>query len=259
LSEPVPPALETDPVPHEDRDIADVPWAVSDAITVLVLWLVAVLFIGAFLVTGLQALFPDTPADAFGLPITEGFLILATVIYVRVRHPGAVSRLFGPRRPTPGALLAGLGAGVVALVVFAFGLGTLLELIANATRNELPEVQEGFRELAGQRTAAPLLVLGSVVIGPFAEELFYRGMLFPALRKRMPVWPAMGVSGVLFGISHLQTSLEGYLLVLIIIIPLGMFLAWIYERSGTLVVPVAAHAMFNLVQVIYLIRSGGQG
>jgi uncharacterized protein len=238
--------------------VGDVPWSVSDAIVVLAVWLLAIIFIGSFAVFGLQRLFPATPPEAFNLAVTQLFLIVTVLAYVRVRYPDALPRLFGPVRPSSAAVLAGLGAGFVALVVFAFGLGNLLQLIANATQSELPEVQEGFRELATQESAAPLLVFGAVVIGPFAEELFYRGMLFPALRRRLPLWPAMGLSGVLFGISHLQTTLQGYLLVLIIIIPLGMFLAWIYERRGTLVVPVLAHAVFNLVQVVFLIRSGGQ-
>lgn len=251
-----PPDPDTESV--DDSPIRDVPWTVSDAIFTLIIWLIATIFIGAFVLAGLQQLFPGTPRDAFTLSVTHVFLIASVVLYVRVRYPGAVGRLFGPKRPGLTALFAGLGAGCIALVVFAFGLGNVLQWIANATQNELPEVQEGFRELAGQQTAAPLLVFGSVFIGPVGEELFYRGMLFPALRRKLPLWPAMGLSGVLFGISHLQTTLDGYLLVLIIIIPLGMFLAWMYERRQTLLVPVLAHAVFNLVQVMFLIRSGGQ-
>lgn len=257
MTEPAQPTLHDDAEPDE-RTVADVPWTVGDAVLVLVGWLLATVFIGVFLVAGLHAIFPAIPSDAFGLPVTEGFLILATVLFVRSRHPGAVRRLFGPQTPNAEMILVGLGAGVVALVVFAFGLGNLAEFIVNATRSQMPEVQETFRELAAEPTAVPLLIIGSVVIGPFAEELFYRGMLFPALRKRLPLWPSLGISGVLFGLSHLQTTLDGYFLVLMIIIPLGMFLAWIYERRRTLVVPIAAHAVFNLVQVIFLIRSGGQ-
>ena len=244
--------------PPERPGVGDVPWRVTDAIAVLALWLLAIIFVGAFALLGLQRLFPGTPPEAFNLGVTQLFLIATVLIYVRVRYPGAVRRLFGPVRPSATAVFVGLGAGFIALVVFGFGFGNLLQLIANALETELPEVQEGFRELAQEETAAPLLVLGAVVIGPFAEELFYRGMLFSALRRRLPLWPAMGIGGVLFGLSHLQTTLEGYLMVLLIIIPLGMFFAWIYDRRGSLVVPVVAHAVFNLVQVVFLIRSGGE-
>lgn len=258
MIDPAPPP-DPDSAAEQDRSaIGDVPWGVGDAIAVLAVWLLAIIFIGAFAIFGLQRLFPGTPAEAFNLAITQFFLIATVLVYVRLRHPGAVARLFGPTRPTGKTIAYGIGAGFVALVVFAFGLGNLLQLIANALQTELPEVQEGFRELAAEDSAAPLLVFGAVAVGPFAEELFYRGMLFPALRRRLPLWPAMGLSGVLFGLSHLQTTLEGYLLVLIIIIPLGMFLAWIYERRGSLVVPVLAHAVFNVVQIVFLLRTGGE-
>jgi uncharacterized protein len=259
LIDPAPPPGADLQTPEGDRsEIGNVPWSVGDAIAVLAVWLLAVIFLGSFAVFGLQRLFPAAPPQAFNLAVTQVLLIATVLTYVRVRHPGAVARLFGPGRPTTTAVFAGLGAGFIALVVFGFGLGNLLTLIANALETELPEVQEGFRELAAQESATPLLVFGAVVVGPFAEELFYRGMLFPALRRRLPLWPAMGLSGVLFGLSHLQTTLEGYLLVLIIIIPLGMFLAWVYERRGTLVVPVLAHAVFNLVQLIFMFRAAGQ-
>lgn len=237
--------------------MGDVPWRVSDAIGVLALWLLVIIFLGAFIVFGLQRLFPGTPPEAFNLAVTQLLLIATVLTYVRVRYRDSLPRLFGPRRPSVAAILAGLGAGFIALVVFGFGLGNLLQFIANALETDLPEVQEGFRELAQEETAVPLLVLGAVFIGPLAEELFYRGMLFSALRRHLPLWPAMGLAGVLFGLSHLQTTLQGYLMVLIIIIPLGMFLAWIYERRGTLVVPILAHAVFNLIQVVFLLRSGG--
>ena len=239
------------------RSVGDVPWGVSDAIFVLGLWLVSIIVIGAFVLAGLQRAFPAIAPDAISLLVTQAFLLVAPILYVRVRFPGAVRRLFGPARPTAKEVLIALGAGVVALVVFAFGLGNLIQLMANATNSELPPVQESFRQVAADPTAAPLLVLGSVILGPAAEELFYRGMLFTALRRRLPLWPAMGISGVLFGISHLQSTLEGYLLVLMIVIPLGMFLAWIYDRRRTLVVPIVAHAVFNLVQVVFLINNPG--
>ena len=258
MIDPAPPPDSDWVAPEEQSRIGDVPWGVGDALAVLAIWLLAIIFLGAFVIFGLQRLFPGTPVEAFNLAITQFFLIAVVLLYVRARHPGSIRRLFGPTRPTVATIFTGLGAGFIALAVIAFGLGNVLQLIAAALESELPEVQEGFRELATEESAAPLLVFGAVIVGPFAEELFYRGMLFTALRRRLPLWPAMGLSGVLFGLSHLQTTLEGYLLVLIIIIPLGMFLAWIYERRGSLVVPVLAHATFNLVQIVFLIRTGGE-
>lgn len=235
------------------RDIP-VPWSFVDCLIVLMLWLAAMLVVGTLSFVVLLAVLSEATAKVLNLPITALMLIGLTTYYLRRRYPGVAPRLLGWRRPSWADVGWGLGAGVLALGVIAFGIGTLLELLANALNGELPEVQEGFREIASDRTAAPLLILGSVVIAPIAEEIFYRGMLFPAIHRRLGLWPAMGISATLFGLMHFETPLQEFLLVLLIIIPLGMWLAWIYHRRGTLLVPILAHATFNLVQVSELIR-----
>ena len=252
MSEPRP-ASPYDLEEPEPRPV-EVPWTVVDAALVLLLWLVAIIFIGGALLYALTSVFPQAQSEALSLPLTALILIAICIGYVRRRYGDATRLLFGVRRPTWRDVGVGVAAGIAALVVIAFGIGQLLELIARALQTELPEVQENFREIAGDRAAAPWLVAGSVLVAPLAEELFYRGMLFPALRRRLPLWPAMGISALVWGLSHLQTTLEGYLLVLLIIIPLGLFLAYLYERRGTLLVPILAHAVFNLVQVFELIR-----
>ena len=239
----------------ETRKTPLVPWNVTDSIVVLVLWLIAIIFIGGAILFALTQAFPQAQSEALSLPITAFILIVICVGYVRFRYgKDATPLLRGSRRPSLRDLGIGVAAGIAALVVMAWGVGQLLEMLARAMQTELPEVQETFKDLAADPSAAPWLVAGSVLVAPVAEELFYRGMLFPALRKRLPLWPAMGISATLFGLSHLQTTLEGYLLVLLIIIPFGMFLAYLYEKRGTLLVPILTHSIFNLVQVIELIR-----
>ena len=149
-------------------------------------------------------------------------------------------------------------AGIVALAVIAFGLGWVLERLATLLGEDLPTVQEEFRELAGNPRAVPFLVLGAGVVAPIAEEVLYRGMMFAALRKRLPVWPAAGISGLLFGITHFEATLDGYLLVLLVVTPLGMFLSLLYEWRRTLFVPILAHAVFNLPQVYQLVSEASQ-
>lgn len=235
----------------------DVPWNISDALLVLGIWFFAAFLVGGVALIVLQLVLPETSATALTLPVTLLTMIGVVVGYVRVFYGGATRRLLGPAPLSWKALGLGVITGVVAVIVFALGMSFLLSLIAQALRSDLPQVQETFREIAEDRAAAPLLVFGAVLVAPLAEELCFRGLLFPALRKRLPLWPAMGLSGLAFGATHVQTTLEGYLLVLLIIMPLGMFLAYAYERTRTLLVPVTAHALFNLVQVILLIRSTG--
>ena len=248
-------------------DPARVPWGVGESISAWALWFALLLLdIAAGLATsqnrvpslallGLQQLFADPVAQALMLPITLTLFIAVTAAFVNRRHPRKTNLLLGWRRPTWRDAGIGLGAGIVALVVLAWGVGNVLQWIAQALETELPEVQEQFQTLARDRSTAPLLVLSAVVIAPIAEELFFRGMLFQALRKHFSVWPAVGTSAVLFAMTHIQRSTEGYLMVLLIIIPLGMLLAYLYERRGTLLVPILIHATFNLIQVTQLITT----
>jgi CAAX protease family protein len=83
----------------------------------------------------------------------------------------------------------------------------------------------------------------AVVAAPFMEEFIFRGFLFNALLRYMPVWLAAVLSGLLFGISHASPSA---------FLPLaasGVVLAYVYVRSGSLTASMLTHALFNLVNV----------
>ena len=86
---------------------------------------------------------------------------------------------------------------------------------------------------------ALFLVLGAVLV-PFAEELFFRGLLFGALR-RYGFLVAILVSSVLFGLAHgLSVALVGAAL-------FGVLTAVLYERSRSIWPAVAAHVTNNAI------------
>lgn len=83
----------------------------------------------------------------------------------------------------------------------------------------------------------------AVGAAPFMEEFVYRGFLFNALLRYMPVWGAATISGVIFGASHASPTA---------FLPLacsGVVLAYVYERSGSLTASMLTHALFNLINV----------
>jgi membrane protease YdiL (CAAX protease family) len=93
----------------------------------------------------------------------------------------------------------------------------------------------------------PALILAftflATIAAPFMEEFVFRGFLFNALLRYMPVWIAATISGLLFGISHGSTSA---------FLPLaasGIVLAYVYYRSGSLTASMISHALFNLINV----------
>ncbi|RRJ99434.1 CPBP family intramembrane metalloprotease [Opitutaceae bacterium TAV3] len=91
----------------------------------------------------------------------------------------------------------------------------------------------------------------AVVVAPLTEELIFRGGLFRFLHRRVrPGW-AMAISGAVFGAVHWDLSVFGPLCVL------GMLLALAYERTGSIVVPMVAHALFNLNTIVLVLAGFG--
>jgi len=94
----------------------------------------------------------------------------------------------------------------------------------------------------------PRLVLGltvvlSCLIGPVAEEFFFRGVLFTAVRRHTSRTVAMLASGAAFAMAH--TNVLGFLPIVL----LGCLLADLYERTGSLVAPIAVHVVHNSLLV----------
>ena len=88
-----------------------------------------------------------------------------------------------------------------------------------------------------------LVTVAIVVFAPIAEELFFRGIVFNAwLREAGRIWAYVG-SAALFAAIHL--SLESLLPIFL----LGLALAWVYERTGNLLAPIAMHATVNGISV----------
>ena len=81
------------------------------------------------------------------------------------------------------------------------------------------------------------------------EELFFRGFMFAGLRNRMSLWPAAAISSILWASLHLS---GGNLGVVAILAVFGLFLAWLYERSGTIWAGSSPHGLNNAIAVTYL-------
>jgi hypothetical protein len=105
--------------------------------------------------------------------------------------------------------------------------------------------------------AVALLFVMAVVMAPFLEEVLFRGILLPALRRRMRFPPAALLVTVLFaGLHAVQTG--GYLPALAAIGVTGYVLAWLREASGSLWPPVLLHMGFNFTAMLPLLLLGGR-
>jgi membrane protease YdiL (CAAX protease family) len=100
----------------------------------------------------------------------------------------------------------------------------------------------------GSRAA---LMLAACVIVPALEETLFRGILYRGLHSAWSVAPAAGVSALIFAVGHMSwAGLLPYLL-------LGLALAWLYERTGSLLAPAVAHGAFNAFNLAILMALFG--
>ncbi|MCC6623956.1 MAG: CPBP family intramembrane metalloprotease [Deltaproteobacteria bacterium] len=89
-----------------------------------------------------------------------------------------------------------------------------------------------------------LIAIGAALIAPVMEEILFRGFLFRNLRDTVGRTPALFLSGLVFAVVHREPAL------LVPLMAMGVALALLYEWSGSLLVPIAAHAAWNLVQLV---------
>ena len=90
-----------------------------------------------------------------------------------------------------------------------------------------------------------MLVMAGVV-APFAEELAFRGLLFPWLRARLGVPAAVLLSALCFAALH------GAVILIPALTMVGAAFAVIYQRCGSLWPAIVAHGVFNAIMIVAL-------
>jgi membrane protease YdiL (CAAX protease family) len=92
-------------------------------------------------------------------------------------------------------------------------------------------------------------LIGTALIGPFAEEVLFRGFLFQTLMTRAG-WPAAwaaAASALAFGVAHVGGWFAGSLLFAVMVPALaGVVFAWVFYRTGNLWTAVGLHGCLNL-------------
>lgn len=78
----------------------------------------------------------------------------------------------------------------------------------------------------------------SIVTG-IIEEVIFRGLIYNTLKKTMKVPVAVILSAIIFGIAHMNIEQFFYTSLL------GILMALVYEKYGTIIAPIIVHATFN--------------
>jgi membrane protease YdiL (CAAX protease family) len=150
--------------------------------------------------------------------------------------------------------LKNIGIAIYSYVTFLPILAILLILIVGIAKvlNYNPP-PEPIYELVFEEKRPILLVMISglaTLLGPAIEEVFFRGFLYGALKKNIGILWAILVSSLFFSLLH--TNLIGFMPIL----SLGIFLAYLREKTGSLVPPITVHIIHNtaLISFMFLLR-----
>jgi membrane protease YdiL (CAAX protease family) len=176
------------------------------------------------------------------------FTVVATFIQALIFIGTAVLFASFTRRPEPwhfGLRRAPFwpSVGWAALALFCFYVFAAVYTAAVQPDAEQTVAQDlGADEGTFGMIAAGFMV---VCVAPVAEEFFFRGFFYRALRSRFPVLVAAAIDGGLFGIIHFDFSGPDALLILPPLAVLGFTFCLVYERTGSLYPVIALHALNN--------------
>jgi uncharacterized protein len=225
-------------------------------------WVEAVgVYVVAFLIAGmlslpvLNAFDEDSDLANMTATLVAALVIIGILIgWLSMYHRGWVGVMRLPERGRWGAeILAGFLFGVGLYVVAVVFVGGILLILLNALSGEQVQAPEQVPE-GLSAVGIAVTSLYAIVIAPFGEELFFRGVLFRTLRDRHGLRIGLLGTGVGFGLIHFipGSPVDAALLMLVMAFT-GASLGYLYERRGTIVAPIAAHMTFNVIGLVLIL------
>jgi len=151
------------------------------------------------------------------------------------------------------ALLLGVALACLYLPVGRWLQSSSAELMLKWRVN--PQEQETVKALRTTTgwTYGFALGLVAIVLAPVAEEMLFRGILYPAIKQAGHPRLALWGTALLFAGVHFNLVIGVPLFVL------ALVLALLYEKTNNLLAPITAHAAFNALNFAILYWEQKQG
>jgi membrane protease YdiL (CAAX protease family) len=156
---------------------------------------------------------------------------LGIVLLIAVDH----FDLLALRRPLSWLRAFGLAAAVVVVIWLWEIVVSLLPL------PESPGKEQGITNVQWEPAHAGAFAANLVlfaVVAPFVEELTFRGE-GQSLLRFLGRWPSILLVGLAFGLAH------GLVEALLVLVPFGILLAWLRDRTESVVPGMIVHGLFN--------------
>ena len=128
------------------------------------------------------------------------------------------------------------------LILFTFMIMPLTTLLNAIT---MLFVDNTVLFMSGQVLTQPFIVMLFMVamFGPFCEEFVFRGIIYGGYRKEGSLFSAVILSGLLFGLMHMNLNQACYAFVI------GIAFALLVEATGSIFSSILCHFVFNAQSV----------
>lgn len=216
----------------------------------LILGLLLAVWFGSIAYSGFsQETEPVGQEDLVRGAVLFGFLIVLLLTFLSYRGINPL-RLFGFGRV---GFARAFGVGLL-LLLAAYPLIGLIGVIAQKlmkTEVEPQELVRFFVEARQEMNFWPMvsMMLVGVVLAPVAEEVIFRGYLHGVMKRYAGLLAATFLNSALFAVIHVDAGSLPALFVLAVCLTLA------YEATGSLLVSISMHALFNLTTFVLLITT----
>jgi len=233
----------------DGRDVVQVTFAVI-GLTIAAIVLLALIY-SVLVMAGIgQKLVFSGPILFF----VETATAMAALYLVLIKGRGFAWRDLGWVRVSTGWLVMGAAAALVMYGVLISSVLIIRRFTGTAGIELVPEPGALF-------PISILGFLGSLAFGaitvPIAEEFLFRGVFFRWIRDRWGLYAGLMGSALVFALAHLALGSGAALQIFL----MGLALAYLYERTGSLLPSMVFHGVNNAVSfvLIYLVIGFGAG
>jgi len=212
-----------------------------------VLWFFGIMTLVA--ATGVAAgFFEPSEAARLGLLAWQQLLFIAGGIFGaqggKARRPSFKLALQG--------MACGVGIYLLNILLGALSFAVAAHFMGSAQAQELLLKDRATVEML-VTSKKPFIACGAMLLllvgAPLGEELFFRGLLVNLLRERLRAAPAVLLAALLFALLHFYT------LQFVPVLVSGVLLGLLYVRTGSIIVPIAAHFAVNALALMALLST----
>jgi uncharacterized protein len=231
---PNPPELPEGAAPRWPAWYAGVGFLVAISATLVVVGIVSVF------TTGLEEGNEDDVTFTIVATLIQSVIFVATaVLFASFTRPPKAWH-FGLRRTRFWPAIGWVALGLVSFYVLAAVYSVIVQPDAEQTVAE---------DLGSDQGTFGLIAAGFMIVcvAPAAEEFFFRGFFYRALRSRYTAIGAAAIDGVLFGVIHFDFTGSDALLILPPLALLGFIFCVVYEQTGSIYPVIAMHSINNSI------------